>query len=296
LKISIITPSLNAGRYIEEAIRSVLLQRYGDFEHIVKDGGSTDSTLEILKRYPHLKWISEPDRGQSNAMNVAFSMSSGDIIGYLNADDYYLPGAFAAVMPRFQKGKNFVLGKIEVINDDGTSWINDAKTEHMEMLRHWEPQAFCVNPVGYFYRREVQEKVGGFNEMNTFSMDLEFLLAASKQFRITKIDQMLGVFRYIRGTKTAVNQKDKKTWTTETYPFIDQYLSGMPRETVDQFMKDRREGYLLRQKWQKEEIHLATMGEYRRVAEARQVSRYAWAVRAFLNCPDKTKLIRQWLR
>ena len=82
LKISVITPSLNSGAYIEEAIQSVLAQQYPNFEHIIVDGGSADETLEILRRYQHLKWISEPDRGQSHAMNKGFRMSSGDIIGY----------------------------------------------------------------------------------------------------------------------------------------------------------------------------------------------------------------------
>jgi glycosyltransferase involved in cell wall biosynthesis len=272
------------------------MQNYGDVEHIVKDGGSTDNTLEILGRYPHLKWVSEPDRGQSNAMNVAFSMSSGDIIGYLNADDYYLPKAFEAVIPHFEKGERFVLGKIEVINDDGSSWINDAKAEHMDMLRHWEPQAFCVNPVGYFYRREVQENVGGFNELNSFSMDLEFLLAASKHFKFAKIDQLLGVFRYIKGTKTALGQKDKKAWTNETYPFIDHYLQGMPQAVIDQFVKDRHEGYMLRRKWQREEAYSAVLGQYKRAVEAKKLSRYTWALRAFVSCPDKAKILRNWPR
>src|ERR1700755_1492305 len=96
MKISIITPSYNQGRFIEDAILSVLSQGYPDFEHIVIDNCSTDNTLDVLKKYPHVKWVSEPDRGQSNALNKGFGLSTGDVLGWLNCDDFYLPGAFHA--------------------------------------------------------------------------------------------------------------------------------------------------------------------------------------------------------
>ena len=101
MKISILTPSFNSAQYIERAIKSVMDQNYDDWEHIVVDGGSNDGTVEILKKYTHIKWISEPDRGQSDAMNKAFAMSRGDIIGYLNADDTYEPNIFKIIVEYF---------------------------------------------------------------------------------------------------------------------------------------------------------------------------------------------------
>jgi glycosyltransferase involved in cell wall biosynthesis len=97
LKISVITPSLNQGKYIEECILSVLNQGYDNFDHIIIDGGSTDNTLTVLRKYKHLIWVSEPDEGQSDAINKGFKMASGEIIGWLNADDRYLPGTFHSV-------------------------------------------------------------------------------------------------------------------------------------------------------------------------------------------------------
>jgi len=94
IKISIITPSYNQGDFIEDAIKSVLEQKYSNFEHIIIDNCSTDNTINILKKYPHLKWYSEPDKGQSNALNKGFKQATGNIIGWLNADDYYLPDTF----------------------------------------------------------------------------------------------------------------------------------------------------------------------------------------------------------
>ncbi len=96
-KISIVTPSYNSAEFIEDCIQSVLKQNYPNFEHIIIDGGSTDGTVEILKKYPHLKWISEPDEGQSDALNKGFKKAEGDIIGWLNSDDVYLPGTFNKV-------------------------------------------------------------------------------------------------------------------------------------------------------------------------------------------------------
>ena len=96
-KISIVSPSFNQGQYIEEAIQSVLNQGYENFEHIIIDACSTDNTLEILKKYSHLKWISEPDEGQSDALNKGFKLATGDIIGWLNVDDIYLSNTFKDV-------------------------------------------------------------------------------------------------------------------------------------------------------------------------------------------------------
>jgi glycosyltransferase involved in cell wall biosynthesis len=92
-RISVVTPSLNQGRFIEDAVLSVAHQGYPDVEHIVIDGGSTDETLAVLARYRHLRWISEPDNGQSDAINKGFRIATGDLLVWLNADDYYLPGA-----------------------------------------------------------------------------------------------------------------------------------------------------------------------------------------------------------
>ena len=103
LKISVITVTLNSGKHLEETIRSVLAQDYKKFEYIIVDGGSTDNTLDIIRKYEqHLAyWISEPDRGMYDAMNKGIARASGDIIGIINSDDYYFPGAFSMVAAAF---------------------------------------------------------------------------------------------------------------------------------------------------------------------------------------------------
>ena len=101
-RLSIITPSLNRARYIEEAIESVLRQNYSDIEHIIIDGGSTDGTFEILARYPHLKTISEPDNGMYDALNKGLNIATGEIVGFLNSDDVYAENIFLLVVKQFE--------------------------------------------------------------------------------------------------------------------------------------------------------------------------------------------------
>ena len=101
--VSVVTPSYNQGRYIEETIQSVLSQDYANLEYLVLDGGSSDATLEILQRYEgRLRWISESDRGQADAINKGFRLARGEILGWLNSDDVYLPGTIQKVVQYFQ--------------------------------------------------------------------------------------------------------------------------------------------------------------------------------------------------
>src|SRR5205823_10324133 len=100
--VSIVTPSLDQAAYLREAIESVRAQTYVPVEHVVVDGGSTDSTLEILREYDGLRWVSEPDRGQSHALNKGFAMARGDVLGWLNADDAYEPDAVAGAVAALQ--------------------------------------------------------------------------------------------------------------------------------------------------------------------------------------------------
>lgn len=236
-KISVITPSLNSSQYLEEAIQSVLAQKYPNFEHIVVDGGSTDGTLDILRKYPHLNWVSESDKGQSDAMNKGFRISTGKVIVYLNADDYFDAGAFFSVVPFFEAGAKFVVGKIWVLKVDGASFINDGKVTFEEMLKWWEMDAFCYNPVGYFYSREVQEQIG-FNSDNQFTMDLEFLINVSLKYKLAKINKVLGYFRCYPGTKTYARSDVLSQLNDMNY--VDTYLKYCSKEYAEKYMTEKQ--------------------------------------------------------
>jgi glycosyltransferase involved in cell wall biosynthesis len=203
--ISVITPVCNGARYFDDAIQSVLAQNYPNFEHIVVDGSSTDGTIEILRKYPHLKWISEPDRGQSDAMNKGFAMSFGDIIVYLCADDYFEPGAFFTAVKHLDRSKGicYIVGECNVVDEKGQRLYGHEgmRVDFWSMLQYWRYK-FPQNWTAIFYYREVQEKVGLWDIRLHYAMDYDFLLRSALLYNIVVIPEVLGNFRYIPGTKT----------------------------------------------------------------------------------------------
>lgn len=251
IKISVITPSFNSGDFIERAIKSVLDQGYDNWEHIVVDGASTDNTLDILKQYDHLTWISEKDDGQVDAMNKGFAMATGDVMVYLNADDYFLDGAFSAVAEAFTPDVKMVVGKVHLYSEkDDSWWVNDPKVDFESMVRHWELNAFCYNPVGYFYRTEIQEEFP-FNLENDDKQDLEFLLNVSKAYpdKIKKIDTMLGVYYDAMDTKTFKNQIKLNYWRPENFKFVDDLIADKTEQFKADFQAVRECGYQLQTRW-----------------------------------------------
>jgi glycosyltransferase involved in cell wall biosynthesis len=208
MKISILTPSFNSGKYLERAIQSVLQQDYDNWEHIVVDGGSTDNTIEILKRYPHIKWVSEPDKGQSDAMNKAFAMSSGEIIMYLNADDEIEKNVFGLIIKTFreQTDCDMIIGSLRFVWQNESGIIRTPSDSLMKILRYkWYGETyFPGNPVSYYYKRHIQEKIGGYSLENHYTMDYEFLLNAYVISKIYKINQVLGTF-YCYGDNKSSN-------------------------------------------------------------------------------------------
>jgi Glycosyltransferases involved in cell wall biogenesis len=247
LLVSVITPSFNSAQYIERAIQSVSEQDYPHWEHIIMDGGSTDGTVEILKKYPHLNWISALDQGQADAMNKGFARAKGDIIVYLNADDYFFPGAFSAIMPAFAAGASFVVGNVLVKSPRlNAEFLNTPRITFEGMLRHWEPNAFCHNPVGYFYRREIQEACP-FNLNNHATMDLEFLLDAAARFPFTKVEYTLGCFEDGLNTKTHDTQVRYDYWQADSFPYLDRHIAKLPLLEREKYLADRRAGYVRQQ-------------------------------------------------
>ena len=253
-KISIVTPTLNAAATVEAAILSVLAQNYPDFEHIIVDGGSDDATLDICSRFPHLRIAQDNRKGQSDALNTGFELATGEIFGCLNADDIYLPHAFARAASAITQGAYFVVGSVLYLDDHGRCLRNTPRTSLAAMLRHWEPDAFCINPAGYFYRREVHAAVGGFRLDNHYSMDLEFLLAAAARFELQPLDpaRPMGIFYSFASSKTAEQgQQDQALWSRRSFPFIDQYLGDLPPSARRGFEWARRLGYAARRSEQR---------------------------------------------
>lgn len=204
MKISVLTPSFNSGKYIERAIKSVLMQDYKNFEHIVSDGGSKDNTVSILDKYSHIRYISEKDHGQSDAMNKAFRVSSGEIIVYLNADDEFAPGAFKRVLKAFEENpeSDMIVGDL-LFQDIESSVVRVPSPRYKDILQYWQ-NLFPNNPVSYFYKRKVQDEIGEFPVDDHYAMDIWFLLKVYRKFRVIKIDGILGTFHSDGNNKTAV--------------------------------------------------------------------------------------------
>ena len=206
MKISVLTPCFDSENHISKAIESVLAQTYKNWEHIIVDGGSSDGTVDILSSYKHLQWISEPDRGQSDAMNKAFKLSTGQIIVYLNSDDYFYPEAFSIVINEFEKNKSadIIVGDLKVKNQV-TEYISKDATVDWRDLSVIKGR-FPLNPVSYFYKREVQEKIGDFPLNEHYTMDFWFLIRAFYKFQPVKINSILGCFVFDGHNKTSIIQ------------------------------------------------------------------------------------------
>lgn len=209
--VSIITPNYNMGEYLEDTIISVLSQNYPNIQYIIIDGGSTDNSLNIIKKYEKYLyyWISEPDKGQSQALNKGFIKSSGEIIGWINSDDILAEGAVDYVINNFLLSPEIdvIYGKVKRIN---------AKGEHVQTpilpkdLIEFNKQSIIgesiVNQPGAFFRRLWIDRVGLLNENLHYSMDFEYwvrLVLAGAKFK--RVPKELAYFRLNPKSKT-VNQ------------------------------------------------------------------------------------------
>lgn len=202
-KISIITPSYNQGQYLEDTIQSVISQKYPNFEYIIIDGGSSDDSVSIIKKYDNFitYWISEPDHGQTHAINKGLQHVTGEIIAYINSDDQYCPCAFFTVAQYFMDHPDIgmLYGDLEVIDSEGKlKYRKKYKTINLDALLSGYP----IPQPSTFFRKSVIHNVGLLNESLHYSMDYDFWIRIFSKYSVDHISSFLGRFRIHSESKT----------------------------------------------------------------------------------------------
>jgi glycosyltransferase involved in cell wall biosynthesis len=204
-KISVVTPSYNRKTYLEKTILSVLEQNYPNLEYIVMDGGSTDGSVEVIKKYADrlAYWVSEPDKGQSDALNKGFQKATGDILAELDTDDLYLPGTLHTIAEYFAKHPDveFVYGDLVVIDEEGRQ-ILTKKTIPYDYKSQLYGGSVVPQPSS-FWRGSVFEKAGRFDVDLHYNMDVEFFTrCGAKGVKFGHLPRPLACFRVHTTSKT----------------------------------------------------------------------------------------------
>jgi Glycosyl transferase family 2 len=205
-KMTIVIPTFNQGRFIGETLQSIIEQQYPNLELIVVDGGSTDNTLSVIKQYEaHLSWwISEPDTGQTAAINKGFMRSTGEIMAWINSDDLVAPGALHRVADYFVKHPEtqVVYGDRILINEEGLEIGRWILPRHSNRALKW---ADFIPQETLYWTRKAWDHIGGrLDETFRFAMDWDFLLRLSaQQINIQHLPVFLGLFRVHPQQKTS---------------------------------------------------------------------------------------------
>ena len=197
--VSIVTPTLNQGQFIEATINSIQAQTYRHFEHIVIDGGSTDDTLDILRRhegsYP-MRWLSEPDRGMYDAVNKGMRLASGEILAYLNSDDLYFPWTLSTVIEGFRRHPDagLVYGdSMSVDLERGDQHAHFGLPFNRAVVAQAGPWAGLVVQPAVFWRSRVVQEVGAIDQRLRYVGDREFFLRVARAFVMQRLDEFLAI-------------------------------------------------------------------------------------------------------
>ncbi|MEW6718502.1 MAG: glycosyltransferase family 2 protein [Chloroflexota bacterium] len=210
--VTIVTPSFNQARFLEETIQSVLHQDYGHIEYIIVDGGSTDGSVEIIRRYaPFLKeWVSEPDRGQTDALNKGLARAQGEVLAWLNSDDTYLPHAVSEAVAFLRQNPNvgMVYGDANIVDQHGRviGRFPAAQTDYRRLRRGY----VHIPQQAAFFRAELWRQVGPLDPSFYFAMDYDLWVRLAKISRLHYIPRLWANFRLHGEAKTLA--ADERCW------------------------------------------------------------------------------------
>lgn len=209
-KVTIVTPCLNQGKFLEQTILSVLNQNYPNIEYILIDGGSTDGTLDIIKKYEKdiSYWISEKDRGMYDATNKGLKHSSGSILAYLNSDDIYRPNTIQAVVEYLQKHPetSMVFGNTDYIDAEG-DFLYSYRYPAFKYARYIQLNWSSIPQQASFWRRRVHDTIGYFNADFKLAGDFDFFARLGKNLQIDHVNQVLAAQRFHCETLSCIKAK-----------------------------------------------------------------------------------------
>jgi glycosyltransferase involved in cell wall biosynthesis len=199
--VSIVTPSFNSAEYIERAIVNVLEQDIDSVQHVIVDGASKDGTVAILSRYPHLRWISEPDDGQANALNKGFHLARSEVVGWLNADDTYTPGAVRIAVDYLLSHPDcdIVYGDCNILRENGSIL---AVFQSRQAEGYGRLLGGLIHTPAVFWRRRLFDRIGFLDETLHYNMDNEFWLRAAPVADQTYLPIVLANFHHRAGSKS----------------------------------------------------------------------------------------------
>lgn len=230
-RVSIITPSYNQALFLEGTIRSVLLQGYPNLEYIIIDGGSTDGSVEIIKKYePWLAyWVSEKDKGQSQAINKGLRRASGEIIAWLNSDDTYLPGTISTVVQTIEdKRADIVFGECNLVDQNGSllsHYKTDAPITLKKLILSWKYHFGCPPQPAVFFHRQVLETIGVLDESLHYTLDYDYWLRAVQKYQFIPINRILANYIVHPQSKTG---KGQEPFLIEAYLVGKRYVNKLP--------------------------------------------------------------------
>ncbi|MGE4342922.1 MAG: glycosyltransferase family 2 protein [Geoalkalibacter sp.] len=210
-RVSLVTPSYNAAAYLRAAIESVLGQDYPNIEYLVMDGGSTDGTVELLKHFDtKLRWVSEKDDGQSDAIARGFEQTNGTILGWLNADDVLKPGAVRAAVDAFRANRQaaLVYGNADFIDAEGRTLGPCTVVESYSRFRLLHYGDYIIQPAAFFSRQAYND-VGGLDKSLHWAMDWDLWIRLSQRNEVVYIDKDLASYRWLGSNKTAEGGLDR---------------------------------------------------------------------------------------
>jgi glycosyltransferase involved in cell wall biosynthesis len=251
-KISIITPCFNRADFAAQAIESVLSQDYPNFEHIIIDGGSTDGTLQVLSRYSHLNVISEPDQGMYDALNKGLALATGDFIGFLNTDDVYPPGVFAAVARAgADPALDAVVGSAAVYRQTDSAPQRLASYQIPDpSLEDFAHVAVFGMPIfnAWFFRRDVFTKIGSFDSRYKLVGDRDFMIRfAMANFRYKVIPQDFCHYYQHPGSLTfGATPRQSERVLAEHLIMLEKLLKNPCPEPARAYMKTAHDIFSLR--------------------------------------------------